>query len=408
MVNEANRRLKILHIIPSFQHPKVRGPDRHYRFGRELAKRHDITLLSLIRSQVPEGVLQEVSSFTQQFFTFDARLDMNNGSQWTNGKFPGHSRVRRYLGVRKGLKQMKSTFNKLVQEGSYDVVLFHGKSVFPVISDFHDLPLVIDFCDATSMRVRAKMEHTNRVKGLLLWLRYLQVRMLEQNMVKKTPYIAFISARDREAVVGQNDHFEIISNGLDLGYWRRKAYNPKSNCLVFTGVMNYSPNEDAALYLIDEILPFLRRRIPDVEILIVGRDPTQPLVERANEHSEVNVTGFVEDMRPFMEQASIFAAPIRFASGMQNKIQEAFAMEVPVVTTPVVADGMRMKGEEKPPLWVAQGTEAFVESIVDLLNNEAEQKRLAAEGRRFAEKHFDWSRSAEKLERMCYQALNQG
>lgn len=406
-MSEEKRRLKILHIIPSFQHPKVRGPDRHYRFGRELAKRHDITLLSLIRSPIPEDVFQEVSAYTQQVLTFNASLDLNNGSQ-RNGKFPGQSGLRRYLGLHKGLNEMKSTFNKLVQEGSYDVVLFHGKSVFPVISDFHDLPVVIDFCDATSMRVRAKMGHTNRAKGLLLWLRYLQVRIVEQNMVNMTPHVAFISARDREAVVGSSDRFEIVSNGLDLGYWHRKTYNPKPNCLVFTGVMNYSPNEDAALYLIDEILPLLKTMIPDVEILIVGRDPTQILVERAQKHSEVTITGFIDDMRTYMEQATIFAAPIRFASGMQNKIQEALAMEVPVVTTSVVADGMRMKDEGNPPLWVADGTKAFAERIAKLLDNKTEQKRLAAEGRRFAEKHFDWSRSAEKIERMCFEALNQG
>lgn len=403
--NQADRRLKILHIIPSFQHPLVRGPDRHYRFLRELSQRHDITLLTPIRSEIPEEALQEVASYTERILTFD----LSSASKQVNGSHnPLKSaglQLQRLRKINAGVHQMKEAFERLVAQGDYDVVFFHGKNVFDVIEDFDDLPIVIDFCDASSMRVKKKMEVENKARLPLLWLRYLRVRETERSMIKKTPYVAFISSRDREAVAGPEGRWRIVPNGLDLQYWKRRTYNPQANCLVFTGVMSYSPNTDAAIYLIDQILPLLRKKVENLEILIVGRDPTPALLEKAQRHREVVVTGFVEDVRTYLERAEVFAAPLRYGSGMQNKIQEALAMEVPIVTTPIVAEGMRTEDGESPPLWVAEGAEAFADRVAQLLAEKATRQRLASEGRHFAQKHFDWSRSAREFEEMCYQAI---
>jgi glycosyltransferase involved in cell wall biosynthesis len=399
-------RLRILYIIPSFQHPKVRGPDRHYRFLRELSQRHDITLLTLIRSEIPDEAMRELSSYTNRMFTFNV-VPHSNGSRpaFRGFSLGGGQRIRQLWSIRSGINQMKKEFNNLVEEDTFDVVLFHGKIVFPVIKDFEGLPVAIDFCDATSMRVRKKMQHATKAKLPLLWLRYMQVRRTEKEMVKKTPYVAFISTRDRQAVTGSRAEWRIIPNGLDLRYWKRRSYEPRQNCLIFTGVMNYSPNEDAAIYLIDEILPLLRHRVPNLRILIVGRDPTSALLERAGRNPEVTITGFVDDMRTYLEQATVFAAPLRFASGMQNKIQEALAMEIPVVATSIVAAGMQGADGENAPILIADGAEMFSKSIIDLLGQSDERSRLAAAGRRFAEKHYDWSRSAEQLEQMCFDAI---
>lgn len=399
--------MKILHITPDFQHPKVRGPDRHYRFLRELSRRHEITLLTLVRHKISAEALDEVSSYANRVFTFNA-----NGADTPLADNPklrwpvfGNRRLEQSMRLNAAVRRMKETFDRLTQREAYDVVLFHGKSVFPVIESWGDLPIVVDFCDATSMRIRAKMSYTSKARLPLLGLRYWQVREVEQKMVRKTPHLAFISYRDREAILGPEDRSEIIPNGLDLQYWRRRTHTSRPHCLVFTGVMNYAPNEDAALYLIDEILPRLKPIIPDIEILIVGRDPTPALLARDRRHPEVTVTGFVDDMRDYVEQATIFAAPVRFASGMQNKIQEALAMEIPVVTTSIVADGMRLGDGEGAPLYVADDPQEFAEKVIKLLHQKSEQARLVEAGRRFAEKYFDWARSAQQLEQMCIEAV---
>jgi glycosyltransferase involved in cell wall biosynthesis len=137
--------------------------------------------------------------------------------------------------------------------------------------------------------------------------------------------------------------------------------------------------------------------------MIVGRDPSSELVKVAKRYSDVTVTGAVDDVRPYLERADVFVAALRFASGVQNKVLEALAMEVPVVTTPVVAAGLRVEGME-PQLVIGRNAEEIAACILRLLANSEERARLSTEGRRFVEAHYSWSLSAEKLEKLCLAA----
>jgi glycosyltransferase involved in cell wall biosynthesis len=391
--------MKILYISFAFQHPKMRGSNRAYYFIKELSRRNEITLLALTRSEIPAESLQEMKSYTDQILTVDMNRDYSRVSKGIN------RRLERAWQERVSLEQMRKILYQLVKKNKYDVVLFHGKSAASVIEQFNLLPITIDFCDATSMRIKAEVDYADFPKKILLVLRYWRMRRMEKILINKSPHLAFISCRDREAVLGPASDAEVIPNGIDLQYWQRGSNQPQPNRLIFTGVMDYRPNEDAALYLITEILPRLRQSIPDVEIYIVGRDPTPKLCQTAELYPQVTVTGFVQDMRDYLEQATLFVAPLRYASGMQNKIQEAFAMSIPVVTTPVVAAGMVTTNGEKPPLYIANGVSEFNDRIVKLLGDADERIRLSQAGRCFAESNFVWSRSAEKLEKLCQRAI---
>jgi glycosyltransferase involved in cell wall biosynthesis len=171
--------------------------------------------------------------------------------------------------------------------------------------------------------------------------------------------------------------------------------------------MEEPPNADGALYLIREILPLVRKSVPDVKLFVVGRNPSATLVDAARPHPNVTVTGYVDDMRPYLEQASVYVAPLRFASGMQNKLLEAMAMEIPVVTTPIGAQGIQMEGAEDLPVCVAQGEIQFAQSVVALMNDKENRTQLAAAGRAYTETHFNWSRSAAQLEQLCMEAVAQ-
>jgi glycosyltransferase involved in cell wall biosynthesis len=174
---------------------------------------------------------------------------------------------------------------------------------------------------------------------------------------------------------------------------------------VFTGVLSYHPNADAALFLVDEVLPRLRRAVPDVRVEIVGRDPAQALRERAKSDPALSVTGFVPDLRPHLETAAVAVAPVRYGAGVQNKVLEAMAMELPVVATPFVAGGLRAPGGEEAPLAVGDGPDAFADRVAQLLRNPQAARELGQAGRRFVEQHHVWARSAEILEMLCKDAV---
>lgn len=398
-------RLRILALTYSLHHPRLRGSARHYYLIRELGRHHAITLLALTDGPVPEEVLRDLAAYTDRVETFEipGRHFVSDGRGRSRRSLA--SRIGKIRRGRSAVRAMRLEVHRLLEGGGYDLVLLHGNRLLRALDGHRDVPLVADICDANSMRLAGRMKYIGARGRPAAYLRYRLTRRLERRVAGATLHLAFISARDRAAVLGAGSEAAVIPNGVDLDYWRRsgRASRPGSR-LVFTGVMSYGPNEDAALHLIDDVLPLVRASVPDVEVLIVGRDPPPALLERARRLPEVTVTGFVDDLRPYLEQAALFVAPIRFASGMQNKIQEALAMEVPVVTTPIVAAGLTLDGEE-PPLAVAEGARALADRVVELLGADAERARLAEDGRRFAEKRFVWADSAAKLERLCLAAV---
>jgi hypothetical protein len=396
--------MNILYITPSFQHPEVRGPNRHYHFIRRLSERHAITLLTLARSEIKPEALAEMNAYTRdRLYLFDVNggTDSKPMSRLDKLPFIGR-RVKFHL----GLRDMKRTFQNLLHQQKFDLVVFHGKSVVRVIEDFNELPIVVDFCDATSMRQRMEMQYAGFLRKPYLLLRYLRTRQAEKRLLAKTPHLAFISHRDRLATSGANPKARILPIGVDVNYWQRTQPDYQPNCIIFTGVMNYKPNHDAAIYLIEKILPILKQKISPLEVLIVGRHPKPALTELAKHNPQVTITGSVDDMRPYLERAAVLAAPLRVASGIQNKILEAMAMEVPVVTTPIVAEGLYLDGCGAPPLCQTNHDEEFVEHIITLLKNKDKRRELAKAGRRFVETNFSWSHSSEILENMCQEAVN--
>jgi glycosyltransferase involved in cell wall biosynthesis len=297
---------------------------------------------------------------------------------------------------------MESTVRGLLKREIFDVVLFHGREALPVL-DGVDVPIVVECGDTNSTRLRQQMRQARFLSWPRLFFQYARERKLEEQLARKTSYRFFISTRDRENLLGPSDRSEIVPQGVDYDYWTRNSPPSGTNCIVFSGVMNYPPNIDAAMFLMEKILPLVRRAIPHLEVLIVGRDPCPELLLMAQRFSDVTVTGAVDDVRPYLERADVFVAALRFASGVQNKVLEAMSMEVPVVTTPVVAAGLSVDGVE-PQLVVGHNAGEIAAGIVGLLADAEERARLSSAGREFVEDHCSWSRSAETLENLCLAA----
>jgi polysaccharide biosynthesis protein PslH len=138
--------------------------------------------------------------------------------------------------------------------------------------------------------------------------------------------------------------------------------------------------------------------------VIAGRDPRPALRAAARRHHAI-VTGACPDMRPHLEAAAVYCAPLRFSSGIQNKLLEALAMELAVVTTSVAAAGLRVDGHE-PPLLVADDDDALAAAVARLLHDAAERARLGAAGRRYVERHFSWTRAVTLVDRALRRAAD--
>lgn len=187
----------------------------------------------------------------------------------------------------------------------------------------------------------------------------------------------------------------VVSTGVDLETFRRQAPPKPGARLVFLGHYPHYPNEDAALYMLREILPRVRRLAPQVEFVAVGSDPTEIVRREAALVPGATVTGTVPDVRPYLSDAAVFVAPVRLGHGIKGKILEAFAMGVPVVASPRAASGLdAVAGRD---LLVAGSAADFAAAVVRLLESEPLRRELGENGRRAAERSYDWKVQAGRL-----------
>jgi glycosyltransferase involved in cell wall biosynthesis len=298
---------------------------------------------------------------------------------------------------------MRAATERLVESEHYHLALLSGKQTFPAIEGLHNLPLVVDMCDATSIQIQGHMRHARLTRSMILRWDYFHVRRIEKHLIRRAAHVLFASQRDLEALdMETSPCASVIPNGINLEYWHRSASHRGQKTVVFTGGMHYPPNTDAALYLIDEIFPIVQHELADTQLFIVGRDPTPRLIS-AGQRPGVTVTGFVEDVRPYLDRATVFAAPLRFGAGIQNKVLEAMAMEVPVVASPVAAGGLRTEAGQLPPLQVASDRSSFAGAILTALRQGEKDASPDSEGRRFVSTHFEWGSSGKKLSRVIEQ-----
>jgi len=188
----------------------------------------------------------------------------------------------------------------------------------------------------------------------------------------------------------------VVATGVDTEYFtphpdasRRRAH------LVFTGSMDWLPNEDGMLHFVREILPLVRQAEPDTTLSIVGRAPTPPVVRMADEPG-IEVTGRVDDVRPHVAAADVYVVPLRIGGGTRLKIFEAMSMGKAVVSTTIGAEGLPVTNGRD--IAIADTPEDFAKAVVALIRGDAERQRLEAAARRLVVERYDWSAVAHDFE----------
>jgi glycosyltransferase involved in cell wall biosynthesis len=231
-----------------------------------------------------------------------------------------------------------------------------------------------------------------------------RMRRFEAAECRRFDHVVAVSPQDAE-VFRRDFGVRSVSDvptGVDTGYFRPTGAEPRRpHELVFTGSMDWLPNEDAILWFAAEILPRVRARVPDATLAVVGRNPTAP-IRALHGQAGITVTGSVPDVRPYMEAAALFVVPIRIGGGTRLKIFEAMAMGMPVVSTPVGAEGLPVRDGEDVVL--AEEAEAFADAVVALLQDPARARALGDAAASRVQREFGWDAVAARFAAQCADA----
>jgi sugar transferase (PEP-CTERM/EpsH1 system associated) len=253
-----------------------------------------------------------------------------------------------------------------------------------------------------SLRFERELQHSQWSKRWLVLLGdHLLFRSWENRALRQFDGIIAVSEAER-AWVQQNAPeatVEIIPNGVDMDYFRPvPALASEGNpYVIFTGAMDYPPNMDAAVWFCDQVFPALKGRMPQLGFKIVGKNPHPKIRELGRRHG-VQVTGTVADIRNHVAGALAVVVPLRSGGGTRHKISQAMAMERPVISTSIGAEGLEVT--PGTDILIANDRERFVEHIQSLAKSPDASNRIAKAGRRLVMEKYDWRVCLSGLERL--------
>lgn len=193
-----------------------------------------------------------------------------------------------------------------------------------------------------------------------------------------------------------------VPTGVDTSYFHPNGAVPVEHSIVFSGAMDWFPNEDALAYFMESVLPRIRVKLPRVSLTIVGRNPSARLRTLAG-GAGVTVTGTVDDIRPYIDRARVYVVPLRIGGGTRLKIFEAMAMAKPVVSTSVGAEGLPIADGQH--FVRADEPEKFADEVVSLLLDEQRRTALGDAGRALVEQRYSWRHVAAEFEAHCREAV---
>jgi glycosyltransferase involved in cell wall biosynthesis len=234
----------------------------------------------------------------------------------------------------------------------------------------------------------------------LLEIEAWKVRHAERRACEAADLVVAVSEDDRRRLqaLAPRSRCVAIPTGVDTTYFKPSTAPEIPNRLVFTGSMDWFPNEDAIGHFIDAILPRIRTEMPDVTLSVVGRNPSAALRARA-EGAGVVVTGTVDDVRPYVDEAALYIVPLRAGGGTRLKIFEALAMGKAVVSTTVGAEGLAVTPGRD--VAIADRPDEFAQTVIALLRDRVRRQALGRAGRLLVQRRYSWEQVSSEFDRYC-------
>ncbi len=304
--------------------------------------------------------------------------------------------------------ELQSEVELLLGSGNFDVCIADFMTAVPNVSMTGTTPVVF-FSHNVEYMIwqRLRDNETSWLKRLLLSIEWRKMRRAEMHACNVAKATIAVSASDAKKLqeISSNAQIDPVNTGVDIDYFKADTTAVKKPfAIVFSGSMDWFPNEDAMLYFMKEVLPKVQAEIPETSMSIVGRNPSERL-RTAAILAGVEVTGTVPDIRPWLDKAAVYIVPLRIGGGTRLKIYEALSMGMAVVSTTIGAEGLSLIDDVH--LLRADTSEKFARNIVTLLKYPAMRTSFGEAGRLLMEENYGWSKIAHQFETLCRAALDE-
>ena len=385
--------MRVLQFAPRVCWPLDTGAKlRNYHLARVLAQRADVSLLAF-DDHLPFSA-ELISAFEKMYkqvvaIPRDSAYTVTKVLRGLLGKTP--LPVLNYT-----TSPMKRALENFLSQEDFDIIQvesIHLMSYLPIVRKARKRPVVV--CDWHNVESELMQRYSQREPGRLRRAYASRTARLMSEFEKRAlrDFDAHITVSQRDAerlrTISPDARIFVIENGVDIDFYSDLGANDESlRRLVFVGSMDYHANIDAAVNFAREVWPQVRERQPKLIFTIVGKDPAPEVRGLAQIHG-IEVTGTVDDVRPFYRDASVAVVPLKVGGGSRLKILEAMAAGVPVVSTTLGAEGLEVHHDEN--ILIADTNEQLVAAITSVIENKTRRDHLSAAGRALVSSRYDWS-----------------
>lgn len=386
--------MKILQISPKKPYPPTGGGEIvAYNTIKYLAMRgHEITLVSIVEKE--EGI-PELEKFCRWMpiqkdtatTTIGLLGNLFSKKPYTISKYHSEEIKQKIWGIFK-----KFNFDIVHIEG------LHAAYYGIYIKQEFGLPVVL-----RELNVEAKiMErfYKNQKNPLIKAYAYLQYKKLscyEAVICEVFDKCFMITEEDKRRIKEMNPRVKtsVIPSGVDTSYFYPMEIEEEPLSIVSVASMDWLPNVEGILWFHKDILPLIKKEIPEIKLYVVGKNPPDSV--KGLEKDDILVTGFVEDVREYMARGAVFIVPLKTGSGMRIKILNALAMGRAIVSTSVGCEGINVMDGEN--IRIANTEQEFAREVIKLLKGREERKRLGEAGLKLVKEKYQWERIAEQIEK---------
>jgi glycosyltransferase involved in cell wall biosynthesis len=389
--------MKILWICPFFLHPTDRGAQiRTLGTLKELHKRHEIHFAALNDPRNLEGPQRSIEYSSRHIaveHSAPVRGSFGMIPQLAGSIFnPMPLAVSRYSSAK-----LRREIDALIAAEHYDSIVCDFLAAAPNLTDLGECVLFQHNVETTIWQ-RHVEQCRSLLKKLFFQMQAKKMEAYEKRICRAVRHVIAVSEIDASRMKGMFgiEHVSSVPTGVDVEYFAPRGGTLSTSDIVFCGSMDWLPNVDAVEYFLSEVLPLIRKRLPETTFTIAGRSPDERVLKAVQGLTGAHVTGRVDDMRSYLWGAKISVVPIRIGGGTRLKIYECMAAGLPVVSTTVGAEGLTYRAGTD--IEIADDPRSLADSCVRLLSDDAARHAIAQQALERARKELSWEAVSREFE----------
>jgi glycosyltransferase involved in cell wall biosynthesis len=396
--------MKILWVKTELLHPLDKGGKiRTFQMLRELKRDHHVTYVTLDDGCAAPDALERAAEYCHDVVRIPFRTQAKRSPGFYAELVGNLLSPLPYAVAKYRSHAMRREVSARAASGDVDVLVCDFLA--PSLNVPDDVPcpaLLFEHNVEALIWKRHWQLARNPLSRGYLWAQWRKMRAFEAAECRRYDHVVVVSPEDRELIAREYGVPGVseVRTGVDTEYFRSRGKGPRDpHSMVFTGSMDWIPNEDAVRFCVREILPRIRQAVPDATLTVVGRNPAPSVIALGAQAPGVTVTGRVDDVRPYMERAALYVVPIRIGGGTRLKIFEAMAMGLPVVSTRVGAEGLPVADGQD--IVLADSAAQFAGAAIQLLTDSERAQALGGAASRMVRERAGWDRAAAEFAAIC-------